>query len=140
MKYFLSTVIGLITGIVGISIFEYISVYAFPLPAEIDTQDINSITENMNNIPLINLILVIASYGLASLIAGFVSVKIKTGNSIIPILNIGILLTIFGFINFITIPHPIWMILVGSVTFIPMTWLGGKLGMTNKSNPSEYIF
>ena len=101
-------------------------------------QDINSIKENMDSIPLVNLIMVIVSYAIASLIAGFVSIKIKTINPLIPIITIGVILTLFGFINFLTIPHPLWMIVIGSITFIPMTWLGGKMGTPKVNYESIY--
>lgn len=128
MKYFTATLIGAIAGILSISLFEYLAIYLFPLPADIDMQDINSISANMDSIPLINLIAVSIGFALASFIAGFVCVKIKTHNAFVPILAVGIILTIFGFVNFLTIPHPLWMIVVGSATFIPMTFLGGKIG------------
>lgn len=128
MKYFTGTIIGALVGIICISLFEYLSVYLFPLPPDIDMQDINSISANMDSIPLVNLIAVSVGFALASFIAGFVCAKIKTHNPIIPLLSIGIILTILGFVNFLTIPHPLWMIVVGSATFIPMTFLGGKIG------------
>lgn len=140
MKYFISTIIGLITGIICISLFEYLILNVFPLPANIDMQDINSIEENMDSIPLINFIMVLIGYALASFIAGFVSIKIKTHNPVLPIMIIGIVLTVFGFINFVTIPHPIWMIVIGSIIFIPMVWLGGKLGTPRISHDSIYKF
>ncbi|MFM9945632.1 MAG: hypothetical protein ACKVQB_10420 [Bacteroidia bacterium] len=132
MKYFLCTIIGLLTGLVCISLFEYLSIYLFPLPSGLDMQDMNSIAENMDSIPLVNFILVLVSYALASFIAGFVSVKIRTPKPQLPVITIAILLTAFGFVNFLTIPHPLWMIIAGSVTFIPMVWLGGKAGLNRR--------
>ncbi len=129
MKYFLSSTVGLLTGIVGIYFFELLFLYLLPSPAGIDMQDKNSIAENMDNIPIINFIMLIVGYGIGSFIAGFVSAKIKTHNPLTPVIIIGVILTILGFIYFLTIPHPLWVIVVGSITFIPAVWLGGKVGI-----------
>jgi len=139
MKYFLSTILGLIAGFVSISLLEYVFNIIFPLPTGIDVKSVDSMIENMDRIPMVNMILVIVSYALSSLIAGFISVKIKTLKPIGPVLTIGVLFTAACFINFNLIPHPLWMVLICSITFVPMTWLGGQLGLyNNKGYNSGY--
>jgi hypothetical protein len=130
--------IGLLTGFVTLSLLEYLVFVLFPLPAGIDAKSIDSLAQNMDQIPQINFILILLSFALASLVAGFVSVKIRTQNSRIPVLIIGIIFTIGGFINSMEIPQPIWMVIISSIIFIPMVYLGGRIGIGNKRKLPSY--
>ena len=128
MKYFFSSLFGLIVGVLASLILVYLSTYVAPLPSGINILSIDSIIDNLDDIPDTNLVLVIVSYALASLLAGFSSVKIETEHPWIPLSIIGALLTVAGFINFVFVPLKLWVLLVGSFTFFPMTRLGGMLG------------
>ncbi len=140
MRHLISSVIGILTALVLFSFFFFLSIKFVPLPHGLDIQDINSITYNLDQIPIINFVSVLFCYALASFFAGFVSIKIKTPSPRIPLLIIGIVLTFLGFINFMSIPLPIWMIIIGSFTFLSMTWLGGKMGTPRPDKDSFYRF
>ncbi len=128
MKYFFSTLTGLIIGTGCILLFLYLTFVIFPLPSEIDFKNLDSIRENMEIIPDINFAMIVVSYGIASFLAGFTSAKIRTFNPMIPLIIIGVTLTLIGFINFIAVLLPLWVVVIGSFTFFPFTRLGGKLG------------
>ena len=138
MKYFFSTIIGLLSGFVTLYFLEYLVFILFPLPNGIDVKSIESLSQNMDQIPQINFIMVLVCFAIASLVSGFVSVKIRTRNSRIPVIIIGLLFTIAGFINSMEIPQPIWMVIISSIIFIPMVYLGGKLGLGNKRKLPAY--
>ncbi len=140
MKYLISISIGLLTGLLSISLSEYAVMAMFPLNNSFDFQDITVLYENMNTTPMQNLISILIGYALSSLLAGFVSTKIKTGNHFIPIIIIGITLTMFGFIYLLIIPHPLWMVVAGSIIFIPMTWLGSKICQASADEKVIYKF
>ncbi len=129
MKYVLSTILGLLVGLISLITLVYVSILIFTLPKGIDVFNLESIRENIDYIPDINLAMIVVAYGLASFLAGFICVKIHTENPTIPIFIIGVLLTILGFVNFIFIPYPLWVLVVGSFTFLPLARLGGSLGL-----------
>jgi len=129
MKYFLSTLIGLIVGLISLITFIYLSIIVFALPKGIDVFSLESIRENIDSLPDINLAMIVVAYGLASFLAGFFCVKIYTEKPTIPIFIIGVILTALGFVNFIFIPYPLWVLVIGSFTFLPLVRLGGSLGL-----------
>ena len=43
--------------------------------------------------------------------------------------TIGVFLMLAGFMNLAQIPHPIWFAVLSTISFIPMTLLGAKVGL-----------
>jgi hypothetical protein len=71
--------------------------------------------------------LVLAGWVLGSFLCGFVIKWIsKSYNKTLPIIA-GSILTLSAVANFFAIPHPIWFIVVGLLSFIPSTLLGFKI-------------
>ena len=138
MKYFLSVLLGLFSGLILMSIFEYLALMIFPLPEDINIKDFNSIANNMDRIPDINLIMLLVCFAISSMFAGFISAKVKTKHSRIPVLIIGILLTVGCFIYCMEIPQPVWVVILSSVIFLPMAYLGGRLGIGYKRKMYTY--
>jgi hypothetical protein len=138
MKYLISILIGLISGIVTLFLMMYFALLLFPLPKFIDIQNKESLAQNMDQIPQINFIIILLGFALGSLVAGFVSVKVKTLNSRIPVIIIGLLFTFAVFVNSIYVPQPIWMVIGSSMIFIPMVYLGGRLGIGSKKRISNF--
>ena len=129
MRYFISTLLGLVVGLVSIYGCLYLSTLIFALPEGLNILSLESIRENIEELPTVNLLMIVLAYAIASFLAGFTSVKIETGKPVIPLFIIGGVLTALGFINFIFISYPLWVLVVGSVTFLPLTRLGGSLGL-----------
>jgi hypothetical membrane protein len=126
VKNVLSVIAGVIAGFILILIFETIGHLIAPLPEGIDISDIESIKENLDKIPVLNMVLVLVAYAIGAFGAGFVAVKIAKTQKISMALITGLILMLFGIFNLMTIPHPVWFIIVNLFLFLPMAWAGGK--------------
>ncbi len=140
MKYLISISIGILVGLLAMVISEYSVLALFPLANQSDILDITSLSENMESMPLQNLILILIGYAIAAILAGFIGTKLKTENLFMTMIAIGVSLTIIGCFYLLMIPYPLWMIIAGSVIFIPMTWLGSKIYKARHDDKLIYKF
>jgi hypothetical membrane protein len=129
VKNVLSVIAGVIAGFILILVFETIGHLIAPLPEGIDISDIESIKENLDKIPVLNMVLVLVAYAIGAFGAGFVTIKIAKTQKINMALITGLILMLFGIFNLITIPHPVWFTIVNLFLFLPMAWAGGKSGL-----------
>jgi hypothetical protein len=120
----LAILVGLISGIVAISLLEMLGHSLF-LPPETmpggaaDGQDeafFELVSSSM-------LIAILGAYILGSFMAGLVCVFI--GKKIELSILVGALLTIAGVINLSMLPHPVWFVAGSLIVYAPMAWLGG---------------
>lgn len=66
------------------------------------------------------------SYFVGSLGAGIlIAIFVKRGR-LIYVLIVGGLLTIAGFFNLASVPHPLWLAIVTSLTYLPVAYLGSR--------------
>ena len=137
MKNFIAVIAGLAAGICIISIIEFISSSVYPLPAELDFTDKNSLKDYIENLPSGALVFVLAGWALGSFAGGFVSSLISENRKIKCAIITGAILFIVGLINLITLPHPVWFWITGLSVYFPFAYAGGKLGM--KIKPAKKV-
>jgi len=137
MKNFIAVIAGLAAGICIISIVELISSSVYPLPAELDFSNKDSLKEYIEIVPSGALLFVLAGWALGSFAGGLVSSLISENKKIKCALITGAILFIMGLINLITLPHPVWFWIVGLSVYFPFAYAGGKVGM--KIKPSRTV-
>lgn len=81
----------------------------------------------MKMIPAGAFILVLSGYGIGALLGGFVSALVS-GKIIHPVLA-GAGLLMAGIFNLLILPHPAWFAIVSLILFLPVAFLGGKIGL-----------
>lgn len=127
----LSVMVGLVTAILTFVLAETINATLHPVPPSLDftnSLDVKSFYENQ---PLSLWLLVLLGWIIGSLLCGLVIKWIsKNNNQKLPIIA-GCILTLSAVANFLSLPHPIWFMVVGLLVFIPSTLLGHKLFKLN---------
>ena len=112
LRNFLIIVIAIIAGGLTISGVEYF---------------IESLEWQSNNMHIGQLALVIVAHGLGALVSGYIIGKFVHTNSYFYSLIVGMLWTLVGIAQIISIQHPIWFSVADTCVYLPMTILGAKL-------------
>ena len=129
-KRIISLIVGLIAGIMVIMMVQGLSHLLFPLAEGVRQNSIEAMKNSIKNLPVEALLFVILSYSLGSFTGGLVNALIfPDGKYLFPAI-IGFVLMIFGIINMIIIPHPLWFWIASLIIYIPSALLGAKLRRT----------
>ncbi len=114
-----------------IAIIQLVSHTLYPVPEGLDLADELAMEKHIASLPIGAFLMVLLSYALGALAAGFTSAKLSKPHGRVPALICGVVLTILGLINLLMIPHPIWFWLAALSVFIPFSYLGFILTRKN---------
>lgn len=134
------TVLSILVAVVVIMVVQQINLALFPLPEWVDVNNPEHLTQIMANLPLGALLMVELSYLLGSLAAGVVLAKTTKRHSLKLILVVGAVLTLAGMANLLAVPHPVWLAILTTVTYIPAVWFASRVVNRNtntNTNNSE---
>lgn len=123
----MAVIMGVIAGFVVTSIGEMISHAVYPSPEGFDYNDKQAIAAYIETLPVGAFIILMLGWALASFAGGAVASKLSKSKWYVWSLLTGTILMAGAIMNFINIPHPIWMSVVAVVLYLPMAFLGGKL-------------
>ena len=123
MKNFLSVIAGVIVAFVTITAMEVLSEHFFPLPAGLDKGNVLAMKAYMENLPPQPLFLLLLAYALGAYIGGLIAALIS--KKVRDAISVGVIFTIANTINLFG-PHPLWLILVTILIFIPFAFAGGR--------------
>lgn len=126
MRNVLAVIAGVITGGVITMIAEAISHQLYPPPVLVEF-DLTPLKEFLNSLPPEAWAILIFGWLLAAFGAGLVSALIAKANWKRASLITGGILLAFSIVNFITIPHPIWVMAITALVYLPAAYSGGKL-------------
>ncbi len=129
IRKIIAIVIGLIASFIVIELIESIGYTIYPIPEGIDIRNIEALKTYISNAPTNVFLIIILGYAIGSFVGGFVSAWITKEEKIKTATTLGGILMGIGAINLFTIPHPIWVIVVALLVFIPFSYFGGKLGI-----------
>ncbi len=118
----LAVVIGVILGVVVISITESIGHIIFPPPEGVDLKDPEALSAIMDTIPVGAKMSVLIAWGLGIFAGGIAAMKISQGQNLTAWIVAGILFA-FAVMTMFAIPHPVWM-MIGSVVATLVGCLG----------------
>jgi hypothetical protein len=126
----IKTIISVIAGILaaGIVIFlcESAMSVAFPFPESVNQQDMKSMSDYIKtSMPLAAFICLICSYAIGAFVGGFISVYMAK-SLLLNAIIVGIALLIMTILNFVAIPHPMWVTVVACLVVPIFAWLGGR--------------
>ncbi len=129
----LKNIIGVVAGWIaawilftGIQLINYMIV---PKPEGFDWADPGSIKQMIDTMPFYAWVILILGYVIGSFAAGFVIGKIAESKTmILPV--IAALLFMLGWLgNIMTVPHPIWVVILVFLVYIPSTLAGHRLAV-----------
>lgn len=124
----LSVGAGMVGGSVVIFLVEMLGHQLYPPPQT--SEDLSTYIANM---PLAPLLMVLLGWFLGALAGGFITAKIAAPYQQRLIYILGILFTVVAVINMLTIPHPIFMWVAGTLIFLPAVFLGAKLATISQA-------
>ena len=128
-KKIMALVGGVVVGFIMVIVFEYINHLIFPPPADMDPMDIESVKAFMKEIPVGALIGIWFGWMISAFIAGFVSGKIDKINWKNNGYIIATVLLVASIVNMYLIPHPIWMVVITIIGYLPFTLAGSTLAV-----------
>ena len=127
IKIILTNTGAILAGAVVMILIQQINLMLFPLPSWVDTNNSEHLAQVMVNLPITALLMVELSYILGCITAGALLSLFLRNHLAVSVWVIGSIYTVMGLINLLMVPHPIWLAVLSSVTYIPMVWLGAKI-------------
>ena len=121
-----SIIAGSIVAYIIISLVELASLWVYPLPEGVNLADEASMKAYMKEMPQGVFFLLLVAYAAGSLVGGAVAAFINTKMKLAASIGVAAVLTIMGFINLASLPHPVWFWIAGSAIYLPFAWLGGR--------------
>jgi len=127
LRTFLAVLAGLIVGYVIITVFETVSTLVYPLPPGVDPTDIEALRAIVDLIPAGAFVFIIAGWGVGafagSWLAGRIATRYKSAHGLV----VTVLLTLGGLFTLLTIPHPVWVWVVGLAALVGGGYAGSRL-------------
>ncbi|WP_205503235.1 hypothetical protein [Rufibacter psychrotolerans] len=123
----LSVLGGAAVGVFTISLVQYLSHQLYPVPANLDPEDLEAASAALANAPTPALLLVLLAYALGSFFGGMVAARYAVHRPVLHALLVGILLLAAGIANLVALPHPVWFTVAAVLLFLPMAYFGGTM-------------
>lgn len=127
MKLFLATVLGILAAGISIWALELLGHVVFPVPFEINVNDLESFKALMFKIPVQSLLAVIFAHGIGVWIGMFVARMVdKTTHA--PMYGVSSFIMLFTVINLLMIPHPTWFTIadIGIILFATIAYVATR--------------
>lgn len=119
MRNVIAIILGVIFGGLFIVFGEIVSHSLFPSTMDFPS-DPALWKEYMANVPTMNLVMIVISWGFGAFVAGIISTWIQGRTNYRPMLISVAILQVFAYLNMLTFPHPGWMWLTATFEFIPL--------------------
>jgi hypothetical protein len=129
-----SILAGLLVAVVVMSAIQFANYQLFPPPTRLDPENPEHLAQIMGQMPLLAFFMLELSYAIGSFLGGFTLGKLAPEN---PRLSwvLGAVLTLAGVANLFAIPHPVWVAVMTTVTYLPLARLGFHSGTRGGATP-----
>jgi hypothetical protein len=121
LKLVLAVVAGLIAGGVIVFATEYIGHSLFPPPADLDLSNPDDVKRLIDSLPFGAFAMVMLGWFLGSFAGAFVAHAIAKKPA--AAWAVAAIFILFTAMNFVMIPHPMWMIAAGLLIPLASAWL-----------------
>ncbi len=125
---------GTLFGVLVVMVVEGISSQIYKMPADLDMNDTEAMTQWINSLPIGAFLFVLAAWALGCFAGAFVARRIAPERSAVPGVIAWVLLTIASISTLILVPHPVWF----SVVAVLACLLFGLLGLIAAA-PKVYV-
>ncbi|MEP6781583.1 MAG: hypothetical protein ABJC26_16915 [Gemmatimonadaceae bacterium] len=122
-----ATLIGLGSTFALVVMFEAIGAQIWHFTDGIDMNNKDAVRAALAHAPLVAMIYLIASYGVAGLFGSFLARKMAGGISTRPSRTVAIGLLVACVFNTVTVPEPMWVSIASVLIPLPAAFLGMKL-------------
>ena len=130
MRSVLAVIVGLFVFFIVVMTWQGgVMSAVYPLPASVDTNDMESLKAGILAMPAGAHGLLLVGYALATACAGAVAAAIADRRRMVCAAIVGGFATLGGILNFVALPHPTWVMVVGLPMYMVMALLGGRGGL-----------
>lgn len=106
----------------------------YPLEG-VDLNDMEALAEAMSTAGSEHFIFPFLGHALGTLVGAFVAALIAANHKMKFALGVGVLFLLGGIMVNYMIPGPTWFTVLDiAIAYIPMAWIGGKIGMSFQKN------
>jgi hypothetical protein len=131
-KRFLAVIAGMLSSFLIVFIVDSLVPKFFAIEA-VDPKDMDAIKAIMSRIPTAALVTMVAGWLLSAFVGGFVCGSVDKINWKVNSIILAIVLLLGVVMNFVAIPHPIWMMAVAVIMYIPCSYIGAKLAASRNN-------
>ncbi|WP_165749048.1 hypothetical protein [Cellulophaga sp. Z1A5H] len=109
--------------------------FIIPPPTDVDVTTMEGLKASMHLFTPKHFIMPFLAHALGTLAGAFVAAKIAVTYRIETALIIGVFFLIGGVANTYMLPSPTWFTILDILgAYIPMAWLGGRMGIKTRGN------
>jgi hypothetical protein len=130
----LAVIAGLVLGSAVNMFFISLNGSVIALPEGADISTMEGLKESMHLFQPKHFIFPFLAHALGTLVGAYLAARIAASKKMLFAMVIGIAFLAGGIINVINLPAPTWFSALDLIAaYIPMGWLGGRLGSGEKS-------
>jgi hypothetical protein len=133
-QYVLPVVAGAMAGMILISFGQQGMQLVYPMPAGTNINDKVGLGRAIAQMPMGAFVLLLANYCVCSFLAGIIATYVAKRVTGRPAIVVGIVLTLAGVANVVTIPHPLWFSIVSCLVYLPCSYLGYLVARKKAAN------
>ena len=133
MRRILGVAAGLVTAFTIFTIVQQFGHTVYPPPADLDPSDMETIKAYLELAPIGALLFVVFAYLIGTIAGAFIAVRVSADNTMMSAYIVGGVIAIAGAVNFLSIPHPTWMVVASFASYLFGTFAGGKLAGKTKT-------
>ncbi len=123
----LAVIAAIVLGSVIVWIVEKLGQTIYPFPEDLDPSDYEAIKEYIKTAPLGAMLMVILAHFMGAFTSGIVATKIGKTNQMRLAIISGSIFTVFGIMNLLMIPGPVWFAIVDTICYVPAALIGYTL-------------
>ena len=130
VRNILAVIAGLVIGSAVNMLFISLNGTVIPLPEGADVSSMEGLKESMHLFEPKHFIFPFLAHALGTLAGAYIAARIAGTRKMLFAMIIGVAFLAGGIINVVNLPAPPWFSALDLIAaYIPMGWLGGKLGM-----------
>ncbi|MBL9106358.1 MAG: hypothetical protein JNL82_35880 [Myxococcales bacterium] len=129
LRSVVAVVAGLLVFFVVVMVVQGAMAQVYPLPAGVDVRDMEAIGRAVLAMPAGAFGLLLAGYAIGALCGGMVAAASAARAEMRHAIIVGAVTTLGGVANFVMLPHPTWVVLLGLPLFLIMAAIGGRIGV-----------
>ncbi len=133
VRNILGLIAGFVVGGIVFTVFQIVSHSLAEVPVGIDWNNLSEVTEFFRTLPVSSFLIVVAGYAVGSFFGGLLVGLISSSKQISWPLILGVLFAAGWTMNIISLPHPVWMIVLVYLLLIPCV-LGGHRLVAGKAS------
>jgi len=134
LRGLLAIVLGLVMFFVVVLAGEFLGMSIYGI--KVDPNDPHSINDVIKTIPTRALVAVVLAWACGAFVGGWVAASLAPARKIAFGLAIGVVGLLITIVNLVSLPHPVWMWVVGAAELVPAAYLGAWLAPGRQPAPA----